>query len=98
MTPVARYEVVGRARYGGVEGVRVRREVASSWRGQAIARGQQVAVTGSGTGDGSVFLDPVGGRVLGAEGETRGTVRVTVGREVAQEFAQRGQVRVRLLP
>jgi hypothetical protein len=57
-----------------------------------------VTVVGSGTGDGSVYLDPVGGRVLGVEGETRSTVRVTVGRDPAQEFSQRVQLRVRLLP
>jgi hypothetical protein len=57
-----------------------------------------VVVVGSGAGEGSVYLDPVGGRVLGVEGEVRSTVRVTVGRDPAQEFAQRTQLRVRLLP
>jgi hypothetical protein len=98
VTTVARYEVVGRARYGGGEAVQVRRETTTAWRGQAIARGRQVAVVGSAAGEGSVYLDPVGGRVLGSEGEARGTVRVTVGRDVVQEFTQRTQTRVRLLP
>ena len=98
VTAVVRYEVVGAARFGGADGVRVRREGTTSWRGAGIARGRQVLLTGSGTAEGSLYLDPVGGRVLGGESEGRSTVRVTVGREAPQEFTQQTRVRVRLLP
>ena len=94
VTTVARYEVVGRARFDGADVVRVRRETTTTSRGQGFARGRQVTIAGSGAGEGSVYLDPLGGRVVGAESEGRTTVRVVVGRDPAQEFTQQVRTRV----
>lgn len=95
VTTVSRYEIVGQTTVDGVRAVRVRRSTSTAVQGQGITRGSQVGVTGSGSGEGSLVLDPIGGRLLSADGETRGTVRVTVGQQVAQEFAQQVKVMVR---
>jgi len=90
VTTVARYEVTA------IDGptVHVRRDVTVRLRGQAIAGGRSVTVTGSGAGTATLELDVALGRLRRVDGETRTTVTVALP-DGAREFAQQVHTEVR---
>jgi hypothetical protein len=92
---IARYEVVGRAEFGGAQATRVRRQSVTTVRGTGVSNGQPVSITGSGDGDMSFYVDAARGRLVGATGESRTTLTVQI-REVRQQFVQRSQQRITL--
>jgi hypothetical protein len=92
---IARYEVVGRAEFGGAQTVRVRRQTVTTVRGQGVSNGQPVSLTGSGDGDTSFYVDVARGRLVGATGESRTTLTVQI-RDARQQFVQRSQQRISL--
>lgn len=86
---VAAYEIEGRD--GAL--LRVRRRTTSSLRGQGFAGGQAVRVTGTGTGDALLRLDPTRGALRDVGGEGRTTLTMTLG-TTTQTFVQRTRLRV----
>ena len=90
VTSVSRYEVTA------VDGsrVRVRRETALQLRGQAIAGGKAVTVTGTGGGLATIELDAALGRLIRINGDTHATITVTLP-DGAREFAQQVRTEVK---
>jgi hypothetical protein len=86
---VAAYEVEGRD--GAL--LRVRRRTTSTLRGQGFAGGQAVRVTGTGTADATLRLDPVLGALRDVTGEGRTTMAMTIG-TATHTFEQRARLRV----
>ena len=90
LTSVARYEVTG------IDGsrVQVRRETAVRLRGQAIAGGRNVTVSGSGGGTATLELDATTGRLTRVDGDTRTTLTVTLP-DGPREFTEQLRTEVR---
>jgi len=86
---IAAYEVEGQD--GAL--LRVRRRTNSTLRGQGFAGGQSVRVSGSGTADATLLLDPARGALQGVTGEGRTTMTMTLG-TATHAFEQRTRVRV----
>jgi hypothetical protein len=86
---VAAYEVEGRD--GAL--LRVRRRTTSTLRGQGFAGGQAVRVTGTGTADATLRLDPALGALRDVAGEGRTTMAMTIG-TATHTFEQRARLRV----
>jgi hypothetical protein len=81
---VARYEIMG------IEGarVRLRRQSATSLRGQGIAGGRTVTLAGEGAEDATLEVDATRGRLVKVDGEGRATISVTLP-DGARQFTQR---------
>ncbi|MGZ8413579.1 MAG: hypothetical protein ACXWZS_09375 [Gemmatirosa sp.] len=88
---IAAYEVEGRD--GAL--LRVRRRTTSALRGQGYAGGQSVRITGSGTADATLLLDPERGALRSVTGEGRTTMSMTFG-TATHAFEQRTRLRVEL--
>ncbi|AHG88678.1 hypothetical protein J421_1141 [Gemmatirosa kalamazoonensis] len=93
VTTVARYEITA------IDGARVqvRRETTLRMRGQAIAGGRSVSVTGTGEGTAAIELDATLGRLTRIDGDMRATVTVTLP-DGARAFAQQIHTEVRRRP
>jgi len=90
VTSIARYEVTA------IDGprVQVRRETTVRLRGQAIAGGRNVTVSGGGGGTATIELDATLGRLTRVDDDTRTTITVTLP-DGAREFTEQLHTEVR---
>jgi hypothetical protein len=93
VTTVTRFEVVG------IDGstVRLRRQATTTVRGQGIAGGRSVSMSGAGTEDATLELDAARGRLVRVDGEGRSTITVSLP-DGSRQFDQRSKLTVRSRP
>ena len=93
VTTVATYQVTA------VEGstVRVRRQTTTTVRGQGIAGGRAVSMSGAGAEDATLELDAALGRLVRVDGEGRSTITVSLP-DGSRQFDQRTKLTVRARP
>lgn len=93
VTTVARYEITS------IDGnrVKVRRQGTTSVRGQGIAGGRSVSLSGAGTDEITYEMDAERGRLVRGDGDSRSTITVSLP-DGARQFTQRTTLAVRLRP
>jgi hypothetical protein len=91
---VHRFRVDGAVRYAGVDALHVTRATTLEMAGEGAQRGVSFAVTGRGTGNADLYLDPAAGRFLGGAGDSDLELTVSIPDRGPQRFRQRGRTRV----
>jgi hypothetical protein len=92
---VRSYRVVGQAVHDSVPAVQLTRATELTLTGQGIVRDDTIAVSGSGTGSGELFLDRTGGRYLGGTDSSSVEMMVTNGKQT-RRFVQRARQETKL--
>lgn len=89
------YEVVSAELLdSGAEVLRIRRRSTVRVQGQGLARGRPTTVTGSGTGEATLLVEPGAGRLVAVDGESRSTLTVALP-DGARTFSQVARTMVR---